>query len=489
MTERKCDRIMRIALQRGIMWPSSEIYGGLAGFFDYGPVGARLKRNIEEAWRKLFIIKEGMFEIETPTLMPGDVFTASGHLDHFTDPIIECAKCGETYRADHVVKKELKIETDGMGLKELNKLIKDNKLQCKKCKQKFGDAWTFNLMFKSETGSGKVKRDVYLRPETAQGAFTSFQRLFQVGRKKLPLGVCQLGKAYRNEISPRQGMIRLREFSQAEAEIFFNPKDTSHSKFKDVKNDTIPFLSAEYQEQDRYEVKELTVETAVKKGLLPTEIHAYYLALSEKFFENIGIPRSQIRCREQLKDERAHYSSCTWDIEIKSEDFGWIEVAAIANRTDHDVGGHSALSKQDMNAVLDGGSKFIPHVIEASFGIDRPVWCVTEHALREEGKRTFFSFDKKIAPVYAAVFPLVKKEKLPDIAKKIFDNLVENNIFAQLDLKGSIGRRYARSDEIGIPYCITVDFDTQKDKSVTVRERDSTKQKRVKIKDLLDVIN
>jgi len=488
MTERKCDRIMRIALQRGLMWPSSEIYGGIAGFYDYGPVGARLKRNIEEAWRKLFLIKEGMFEIETPTLMSKEVFTASGHLDHFTDPILECAKCGETYRADHVVKKALEIETDGMGLKELNKLIKDNNLKCKKCKHTLGDAWTFNLMFKSETGAGKVKRDIYLRPETAQGMFVSFQRLFQVGRKKLPLGACQIGKSYRNEISPRQGMIRLREFTQAEAEIFFNPKVTDHPKFKNVKNDTIPFLSAEYQDQDRYEVIEMTVEAAVKKGLIPTEMQAYYLAISEKFFENLGIPRSEIRCREQLKDERAHYSTCTWDIEIKSEDFGWIEVAAIANRTDYDVGGHAALSKQDMNVVLEDGFKFIPHVIEASFGIDRPFWCTVENALREEGKRTYFAFDKSIAPIKAAVFPLVNKEKLPEIAEKIYSTLIENNIYAQYDSKASIGKRYARSDEIGIPYCITVDFDTQKDKSVTVRERDSTKQKRVKIQDILKEI-
>jgi glycyl-tRNA synthetase len=470
------------------MWPSSEIYNGLAGFFDYGPVGARLKRNIEEEWRKLFIIKEGMFEIETPTLMGEDVFTASGHLDHFTDPLVECAKCGETYRADHVVKNSLEVETDGMGLKELNKLIKDNKLQCKKCKQKLGDAWTFNLMFKTQTGAGKVKRNIYLRPETAQGAFVSFQRLYQVARKRLPFGACQIGKAYRNEISPRQGMIRLREFSQAEAEIFFDPKDTSHPNFKAVKNDTMPFLSADYQEQDRYEVLEMNVGDAVKKGVIGSEIHAYYLAISEKFFENLGIPRSAIRCREQLKDERAHYSSGTWDIEIKSEDFGWIEVAAIANRTDYDLGGHSALSKQDLSAVYEGGGKFTPHVIEASFGIDRPFYCVVEHSFREEEKRTYFAFDKKISPVRAAVFPLVNKEKLPGIADKVFNELIENNILAQLDTKGSIGRRYARSDEIGIPYCITVDFDSQKDNTVTLRERDTTKQKRVKIKDLVKLL-
>ena len=306
-----------------------------------------------------------------------------------------------------------------------------------------------------------------------------------------------LTKSYliERKLTKKEVEVKAKEFSgkkdvfvrKAEVTTSFLEKEAD--KFKDVKNDTIPFLTAEYQEQDRYEVIEMNVGDAVKKGLIQTEIHAYYLAISEKFFENLGIPRSEIRCREQLKDERAHYSSCTWDIEIKSEDFGWIEVAAIANRTDYDVGGHSALSKQDMQAVLDDGSKFIPHVIEASFGIDRPVWCVTENAFREEEKRTYFAFDKSISPVQAAVFPLVNKEKLPDIAEKVHSTLTENNIFAQLDTKGSIGRRYARSDEIGIPYCITIDFDSMKDKAVTVRERDSTKQKRVKIKDILKVFD
>jgi len=484
--ERKYDKILRIAKQRGFMWPSSEIYGGVAGFFDYGPMGALLKRNIESEWRKLFVLREGLFEVDTPTLMPEQVFTASGHLDHFTDPIIECKKCGESFRADHVVKNALKMETEGMGLKELDKLIEKNNITCLKCKGKFGKAWNFNLMFKSETGSGKVKRNIYLRPETAQGMFTSFARLFNVARKKLPFGACQIGRSYRNEISPRQGMIRLREFSQAEAEIFYNPKDKTHPKFKDVKNDTMPFYPAEFQQAGRAEVVETSVGNAVKKGWIASELQAYYLAISERFFESIGVPRNAIRCRQQLKDERAHYSVDTWDIEIKSEDFGWVEVCAVADRTDYDVGGHAALSKQDLNAFIEGTGKFIPHVMEVSFGVDRPFYCLLEHSFKEDEKRVYFALDKKVAPMRACIFPLVAKDKLPQKARKVFDLLVDANVMVQYDEKGSIGRRYARADEVGVPYCVTIDYDTLKDKSVTVRERDSMKQKRVKIEKLLE---
>ena len=483
--ERKSDRILSVAKQRGFLWGSSEIYGGIAGFFDYGPMGALLKRNIENAWRKLFIVSEGLFEIETPTLMPREVFMASGHLDHFTDPLTECKKCGESYRADHLIQGVVKTDTEGMGIKELNELVKKHKIVCKKCKGPLTEVWNYNLMFSTQAGAGKKKRDANLRPETAQGMFTSFPRLFSVARKKLPFGACQIGKAYRNEISPRQGMVRLREFSQAEMEYFYNPKEKGHPKFSSIKSHTLPLYPADHQEGGRSEILEMTAYDAVKKGVIDSEVMAYFLTLSEKFFEGLGIPRSAIRCRQQLKDERAHYSSETWDVEIESEDFGWIEVCAIADRTDYDLGSHAALSKQSMEVTIDG-EQFVPHVIEASFGIDRPLWCVLEHSFTETEKRTFFAIDKSIAPVRVGVFPLVSKDKLPEKAKEIFDMLVDNHLMAQYDEKGSIGRRYARADEVGTPYCITIDYDTLKDNTVTIRERDSMQQERVKIEKLVE---
>tara|TARA_Y100000310_G_scaffold222835_1_gene224618 strand:+ start:39607 stop:41088 length:1482 start_codon:yes stop_codon:yes gene_type:complete len=483
MSERKYDRILRIAKSRGFMWPSSEIYGGIGGFFDYGPLGSLLKQNIETKWREIFVIREGMFEIETPTLMPESVFIASGHIDHFDDPLVECKKCQENYRADHLVEERLEISADAMGVKELQKLINENKIKCK-CGGSFSEVWSFNLMFKSEAGSGKIKRDVYLRPETAQGMFVAFDRLYQIGRKKIPLGVCQIGHSFRNEISPRQGMIRLREFTQAEAEIFYNPRKKEHPKFSKIKNHVLPLYTEKYQEEEKTEVLEMTVEDAVKDGIISSELQAYYLALAEKFFEEIGIPRAKMRCRQQLSDERAHYSSETWDIEILSEDFGWVEVAAIADRTDYDVSKHAATSRKKLE-VHDDGEKFIPHVMEASFGIDRPFYCLLEQSFVEEEERTYFKFTPDMAPIKVGIFPLVKKDGLPEKAEEIFSELIKNKIMTKYDTGGSIGKRYARFDEIGTPYCITVDHDTLEDGKVTIRKRDSMEQEYCKVDDLV----
>jgi len=461
--EKKYNKIFVIAKRRGIFWSSSEIHGGLAGFYDYGPVGALLKSNIEQEWKNLFLIKEGMLLVETPTLMPEPVFKASGHLDHFKDFMSVCKKCGNTEKVDELDAKDA------------------SKLKCSKCKGPV-ELKQFKLMFKTQTGAGKEQKNVYLRPETAQGMFVAFHRLKEVARKRLPFGVCQIGKAYRNEISPRQGMIRLREFTQAEAEVFYNPDETHHPRFKEIEALKFAFLPVEYQEKGK-EKETMAVKDVVKHKWLTNEYQAYYLAISGKFFLDIGIPNSAIRCRQHLEDEKAHYSKDTWDIEIYSEDFGWIEVAAVANRTDFDLSAHAKASGEDLTIVVDE-KKVLPHVIEASFGIDRPFYAVLEHAFKEDGKRTLFSFRKNVAPIQAAVFPLVSKDKLPDKADEVYNLLVENNIMTQKDYTGSIGRRYARADEIGVQYCITIDYDTLKENTVTIRERDTTKQKRVKIKDL-----
>jgi len=483
MPERKCDKILQVAFHRGFMWPSSEIHGGLAGFFDYGPMGALLKQNIENKWRELFIVREGMFEIETPTIMPEKVFRASGHLEHFSDPLVECAKCKGSFRADHVVKDKLKIDVDDITNKQLDEIIKKEKVGCPKCGGALGKVWSFNLMFETSTGAGKDQRTVHMRPETAQGMFVAFPRLFQIARKKLPFGACQIGHSFRNEISPRQGMIRLREFSQAEAEIFYNPKDKSHPKFSSIKNKKLPLYPSKNQGKKAGKIVEMTVGQAVKEGLIPSELQAYYVFISERFFEDIGVPRKAIRCREQLPDEKAHYSKATWDVEIYSEDYGWIEVAAIADRTGYDLGGHQKVSNERLSVSIDG-ERFVPNVMEASFGVDRPFYSVLEHSFKEAKNRTYFAFKPEIAPIKAYVFPLVSKDNLPKKARETFNLLIDNKILVKYDESGSIGKRYARADEIGVPYCITVDYDTLKDNTVTIRDRDSTKQKRVKIADL-----
>ncbi len=336
-----------------------------------------------------------------------------------------------------------------------------------------------------------------MRPETAQGAFVSFERLWEVARKKLPFGAALVGRSYRNEISPRQGMIRLREFSQAEAEVFFNPHDKTHPCFKEVEKEELHLLTIEEQKKGKSgKGEKVSAKDSVKKKIIKSELQAYYLTLSKQFFNRIGFPESSMRCRQQLPEERAHYSIDTWDIEIHSEDFGWVEVAAIADRSDYDLRRHSEISKKDLSVTIDG-KKILPHVMEASFGIDRPFYLLLEHSLHDDvseaklphishsardRKRIFFKFKKNIAPFEAAVFPLLDKDKLPEKALEVYNMLLANNVMAQYDNSGNIGKMYARADEIGIPICVTIDHQTLKDNTVTVRYRDTTKQKRVDIK-------
>ena len=482
MPEKKYDRIYAIARKRGIFWPSSELYGGLAGFYDYGPVGSLLKQNIEKEWKKLFIAQEGMLLLETPNIMPEEVFRASGHLEHFADPLVSCTKCGQNYRADKLIEEKLKLKTEQMSIEEMNGTIIANKVSCQKCKSKLGEIFKFNLMFGTQVGPGEEKRQTYLRPETAQGAFVSFERLWEIARKKLPFGAALVGRSYRNEISPRQGMIRLREFSQAEAEVFFNPEEKKHPCFKMVEKEILFMLTADEQKKGSDKLQKMAAKDAIAKKIIASELQAYYLALAKQFFNKIGFEDKAMRCRQQLPEERAHYSIDTWDIEIQSEDFGWVEVAAIADRGDYDLKRHSEVSKKNLTVTMQDGKKVLPHVMEASFGIDRPVYLLLEHSFRDDGKRTFFNFNKKVAPFEASVFPLVNKDGLPEKALEVFNSLLKNNIMAQFDSSGNIGKMYARADEIGTPVCITIDHDTLKNETVTVRDRDTTKQKRVHIK-------
>ena len=482
MAERKYDKISAIARRRGFFWPSSELYGGLAGFYDYGPVGSLLKQNIEKEWKKLFVAQEGMLLIETPNIMAEDVFRASGHLEHFADPLVSCTKCSTNFRADKLVEEKLKLRTEAMGVEELNGALIANKIACPKCRGKLGEVFKFNLMFGTQVGPAEEKRNAYLRPETAQGAFVSFERLWEVARKKLPFGAALVGKSFRNEISPRQGMIRLREFSQAEAEVFFNPEEKKHPCFKEVEKEHLNLLTSEEQKKGKSEHwTKMTAKEAVGKKIIKSELQAYHLALAKQFFNRIGFPDNAMRCRQQLPEERAHYSADTWDIEISSEDFGWIEAAAIADRGDYDLKRHSEISKKDLSVTIES-KKILPHVMESSFGIDRPLYLLLEHSLKEEGKRTFFKFKKNVAPFEAAVFPLVNKDGLPEKAFEVYNMLLANNIMAQFDSSGNIGKMYARADEIGVPVCVTIDHQTLKDETVTVRYRDTTKQKRVHIK-------
>jgi len=476
MEESKSEKIMNIAKKRAFFYPSAEIYKPTAGFWTYGHLGTRIKQKWENLWRKQFLgLSPYYFEIDDCNILPEKVFKASGHLEHFNDPLVECKKCHQRFRADSLVEDALKIEAEGLDEKALTKLIEDNKLLCPKCQSQFNEVKWFNMMFDVKVGATDTTT-LYLRPETAQSPFLAFKKEFEALRKRLPFGLAIIGKAYRNEISPRQGFFRLREFTQAELQIFFDPDNINeHEDFDDVKDYKVKIKLSKNKT-----VKDYTCEDVNKKLKIP-KFYVYHMAQIQKFyFEQLEIPEKKFRFRELNEKERAFYNKIHFDIELDMESLGGFkEVAGLHYRGDHDLGGHQKGSNEKMSVVV-GDKRILPHVLELSFGVDRHVWALMDINYQEDKERTYFKFPTLIAPFDVAVFPLVNKEKLPKISKDIFKDLTkEFNVF--YDDKASIGKRYRRQDEVGTKYCITVDFDSDKDKTVTLRERDSMTQVRIKI--------
>lgn len=339
------EQVIELAKRRGFLWNSFEIYGGTAGFYDYGPLGSTLKRRIEQIWRDIYVIREGYMEIESPTIGIEEVFIASGHVGGFSDPLCECKSCGEAFRADHLVDKIVTC-ADGLGSKELDMVIKENKISCPECEGELGETYEFNLMFKTKVGPGSGRQG-YMRPETAQGMFVDFLRLARFYRDKLPFGATQIGKSYRNEISPRQGVIRLREFTQAEAEIFIDPNNKKHPNFHRFAHNVLNLYSDQAQEIGT--VEQMRLAEAVEKGIIAHEFLAYQIGLTNHFLQRIGIAADKLRFRQHKKDEMAHYAIDCWDAEIETERFGWVEVVGIADRTDFDLKAHAAVSKTELS--------------------------------------------------------------------------------------------------------------------------------------------
>ncbi|MFH1126056.1 MAG: glycine--tRNA ligase [Candidatus Altiarchaeota archaeon] len=470
------DKILDISKRRGIVYPSFEIYGGLSGFIDYGPVGSRIKQNVENMIRRFYVIDEGFFEVQCPTLSPEQVWVASGHVQNFKDMMTECLKCGEPYRADHLVEQALKRKVDGLSMGEIQELIVKEKVVCPKCKGDLDKVYDYNLMFQTYVGPGAGKVTSYLRPETAQTTYLSFRRLWEFARKKLPFGVLQIGRSFRNEISPRQGMIRLREFNQAEIQCFVEPENKEAKRLSELSGMKVKVAS----KNGTYET---TLGKLVEDKLIKVEMIAYFLGKSIRLFEAMGINPERLQLRQHEETERAFYSSDTWDVEYESPALGRIELVGIADRTDYDLKAHMDLSKQDMTVNIEG-RKFIPHVVEIAYGIDRPIYCILESCYSEESDRAIFKFPKEIAPYTAGIFPLVQKDGLPEKAVEVFKLLRDNGLYVFYDESGSIGKKYARADEIGVPYCITIDYDTLKDNTVTLRDRDTRNQRRVSIESL-----
>lgn len=471
--------VVRLAQQRGIFFKSAPSYPNApAGFFDYGPLGVALRGRLVELWRRMIVKRDGMIEIDGVQILPRAVFEASGHLTSFTDPFVRCSRCDSVFRPDKLVEdKSGKSVPEKLSDSEYDSLMEKSGVRCPKCGAKLTGTTRFNMMFK--VGIGPASEEAYLRPETCQSIFVDFPLLFKTQRVKLPVGMAQVGRVFRNEIAPRQSLLRLRELNQAEAEVFFNPSKTDAPRFKWAQDVSLTFMLPDGTKTG------VTVAEAIRKGLVPNGLIGHYLALMAKFYEAAGISQENIRFRILSDEDRAFYSTAAFDLEVKLS-LGWVELVACNYRGDHDLGRHEAVSGSDFE-VDDDGEKVLPHIFELSMGIDRSLYAVIESSLKGEGERRRLALKPYLAPIQACVFPLVNKNGLQEAARDIYLGLRESfDIF--YDESGSIGRRYARADETGVPLCLTVDYDTIKDGTVTLRDRDTRSQERVAIKDIADRI-
>jgi len=480
--------ILDIAKRRGFFWQSAQIYGGMAGFYDYAHLGTLLKRKFENLWRGFFLsLDENFYEIETAVIVPKKVFVASGHLEHFVDPVVRCKKCGSVERADHILEDVLGERFEGVSPKELAGIIKRHRIKCGKCGGELVGAGTFNMLMPLEIGAGKAKAEAYLTGETAQGAYLNFKLEFEALRRKLPLGLAIVGKAFRNEISPRNALIRMREFSQAELQIFFDPdKINTHPRFGEVKGYKLRLFPVKNRKSEK--VLEMSASDVVKKLKLP-RFYVYHMARVQQFYlEMLKLPRKKFRFRELGQEERAFYNRYHWDVELEMTSLGGFkEVGGVHYRTDHDLAGHQRVSRERMVVNVDG-KQFIPHVLELSFGIDRHIYALLELAYTEEKGRTLLRFPRLVSPFDAGVFPLVDRDGLTEKAREVQKLLKQAGFNVFFDASASIGRRYRRIDEIGVAAGITIDYDSLEKEDCTLRDRDSMEQVRVRIADLPSVL-
>ena len=450
--EKTMEKIVALCKGRGFVYPGSEIYGGLANSGDYGPLGVEFKNNVKRAWWKKFI-QESPYNVglDAAILMNPKVWVASGHVGGFSDPLMDCKDCKARFRADKLIEDATGEIADGWSDEKMIEFINEKNIPCPECgKHNFTDIRKFNLMFKTFQGvTEDSSSEIYLRPETAQGIFVNFKSVQRTSRKKLPFGIGQIGKSFRNEITPGNFIFRIREFEQMELEFFCKP-GTDLEWFK------------------------------------------YWKDYCENFLLSLGIKKENMRLRDHDPEELSHYSNATTDIEYLFP-FGWGELWGIADRTDFDLKQHSEFSGEKMEYTdPESGEKYIPYCIEPSLGADRVALAFLVDAYDEEivdpeknDTRVVMHFHPALAPIKAAVLPLSKK--LSEEAVKVYEKLA-SEFMCEYDESGSIGKRYRRQDEIGTPFCITYDFDSRDDDSVTVRHRDSMEQERVKIEDLTDYI-
>jgi len=554
----RMSRLASLLRRRGIVLPSFEIYGGVSGLVDYGPVGARIKRRVVNSWIDHWGSIPNVVEVDSPSITPESVLVASGHVGEFNDKMSECKSCGGAFRSDHLLG-GFHDNPDTLDSAELDHLIEDKMVKCPSCDaHDWKKASPMNLMFQTSIGAMGGSRVAFMRPETAQGMFMLYPALYRHFRQRLPFGAMQTGRGYRNEISPRQGMIRLREFNMAELEYFIDPKDppvTDLSRWPDAVR-IVPD-----PEGPNAGEKDVTFSEALESGIVKHPTVAWFLAMTMQFLEDVGIDPSKTRFRQHSSSEMAHYASDCWDCELNGE-HGWIEVVGIANRTCHDLESHEKFSKSgllrgwrsfdvpvknsrevlspvgsvlgpafrekaaDVSLALSeldeipedfpfsltlsngesvtveedmvtrkihdsvvSGEYFTPHVIEPAFGIDRIIWHILDHNFieleKEDEDYTILSLDSSVAPYDLTILPLFDKDGMGEMARLILSQVSSTpGVIAEIDTSRSIGRRYARSDEIGVPWAVTVDHQSIDDGTVTIRRRDDQKQVRVDVESL-----
>ncbi|MBN2585069.1 glycine--tRNA ligase [Patescibacteria group bacterium] len=417
--------IVALCKRRGLIYPSSEIYGGFANTWDYGPYGVLLKNNVKAAWWETMVKhRSDIVGLDSAILMNPKVWEASGHVQAFTDPMVDCKQCHRRFKGDDITSDK-----------------------CPECGGELTEARNFNLMFQTNVGPVAGDDIAYLRPETCQGIFVDFKNVLDSTRVKLPFGIAQIGKSFRNEITPGNFTFRTLEFEQAELE-YFVASETADETFK------------------------------------------YWAKEREKWFHTFGINSAKIRTKPHAKEDLAHYAKAATDVQYEFP-FGWSELEGIHNRGDYDLTQHAKFSGQSIEYTDDEGKKLVPYVVETSVGVDRATLAFLVDAYREDEvkgeKRVSLALHPKLAPIKAAILPLVKKEPVVEIAKKLYEEL-RKEFFVEYDESGTVGKRYRRQDEIGTPYCFTIDFDTVEDQTVTVRDRDSMEQERVPIASVADFL-
>lgn len=488
--------ISRFCKEKGFVYQNSELYGGLAGFWDFGPLGVELKNNIKRAWWKQFVQqREDVYGIDGSIITHKQIWESSGHVACFADLLITCKKCKQKYRADQFLEEKLKKPFEGIKAEQVNELLKEHKLMCN-CGNAFEEAKNFNLMFETHIGPQEDKANIaYLRPETAQVIFTNFLLVFEHARAKLPFGIAQIGKAFRNEISPRDFLFRSREFEQMEIEFFTHPEKINECPFIDeVKDKHIHFLSAKHQEENKEHIT-TTIQHLIDHKIV-TAWHAYWIAQCYQWYLDLGINKKNLRVREHLQEELAHYAGACLDIEYHFP-FGWKEICGNADRKQFDLTQHSKGSGKDIKVFdEETKTKVTPYVAtEPSFGVERAFLAVLFDAYHEEQRENekkekeiiaTLKLHRSLVPIQVCVFPLVNK--LQEKAREVFKEL-QQQFICFYDKSGSVGRRYARADERGVPLCITVDFDTLNDDAITIRDRDTSDQIRVQRTELISKIS